>query len=104
MQKRGLIVTKERKSELTRLAGEAMRHAVYKYNLNGSVKRNDGDSGLSIFLYARSSSGAAKISESASYTFKFLDSFSNQHLLLNHLKANTDQAAKQILKETNDVV
>lgn len=97
-------MTKERKDELARLAGEAMRYAVYKHNLNGSVKRNNEDSGLSIFLYTRSSSGLAKISESASYTFRFLDSFSNQHLLLNHLKANTDQAAKKLLKEANDVV
>lgn len=97
-------MTKERKSELTRLAGEAMRHAVYKYNLNGSVKRNDEDSGLSIFLYTRSSSGAAKVNESASYTFKFLDSFTNQYLLLSHLKANAEQAAKQLAKEVRNGV
>lgn len=86
-------ITKERKGELMRLLGCAMREAVYKYGLDGAT-RNEGER-ASIFLYSRSGDGKMH-TEVLNYTFVFLCSFANQHLLTNHISANIESAARRL--------
>jgi len=103
----------ERMLQFEQLASEAVRGIARKYGLFGSVERCDDRGRVSTFLSekielgplsAQREVGAGVIGRAHMYTFSFLSNFSSRHHLLAHIKTDAEEAARQILKETNDVV